>query len=112
MIVIFRWETLPNILTVDHIAVVESDDESATFSRLQFDALYRANFDWALRELLERAHKICLVRFVVGWNIAEIVKEAVLYHKQSLVSEYAWITTLFDDLGKLEGFGITNTLHL
>lgn len=87
VVVVFGGETFADVLAIDHVLVVEGDDEGAALGRFELDALDGADFDGALGELLQRAHQVGLVGLVVRWHVAEIVQEAVLDHEQTLVGE-------------------------
>lgn len=81
VVVVFGGEAFADVLSVDHIFVVEGDDEGAALGGLEFDGLYGAYFDGALGELFEGAHDVGFMSLVVGGDVAEVVQEAVFDHQ-------------------------------
>lgn len=54
------------------------------------------DFDGAFRILFKGGHEISFMTFIVGRNVGVVIEVSILDHKESLVTEDARFTALFD----------------
>lgn len=109
---IFRFNTFADIFTIDHVFAVEADDEGWAFGGLGLYIFQRSDLDRALGVFFELVHDVCLMAFVVWWNLWVIVKETVFDHEQPTIGKYSRFATFLHHFAQLKKVGVCNALHI